>query len=324
MPTVPRRPAAQRERDQLKARRLRGRPVGPRRPPGRGRPPVRRLRPSRGRLVCALADRRGGGISQLRTKRPGAQAVGCPARHGPAGLARRRRRQRVVGELWTLNRIALVIARLTGVRHHPAYVWALRHRLGWTVQRPRRCAAERDQAAIDRWVTERWPWIKQTPGRMASMAGALCYGARGGAQLCFHSRVGHYDTERLIQMLGALRRSQAAGRPPWRWDGLPAHRSTAMRTWLNTQRSWLVVERLPVHAPELNPVEGCGPTARRSSSPTSPRPSGRGDRPGPPGDRAGAPPAAAGLLVAAACRPVRLLPHQPNPSTNPKTLPLGI
>jgi transposase len=33
--------------------------------------------------------------------------------------------------LWTLERIVLVIERLTGVRHHPAHVWALlRHRLG--------------------------------------------------------------------------------------------------------------------------------------------------------------------------------------------------
>jgi transposase len=68
------------------------------------------------------------------------------------------------GELWTLDRIAVVIQRLTGVRHHPAHVWALlRHRLGWTVQRPTRRAAERDQDAIDRWVKERWPQIKQTP-----------------------------------------------------------------------------------------------------------------------------------------------------------------
>jgi DDE superfamily endonuclease len=29
-----------------------------------------------------------------------------------------------------------------------------------------------------------------------------------------------------------------------------------MRAWLSTQRSWLVVERLPAYAPELNPVEG--------------------------------------------------------------------
>jgi transposase len=46
------------------------------------------------------------------------------------------------------------------VRHHPAHVWGLLHqRLGWTVQRPERRAAERDQAAIDPWVAERWPRI---------------------------------------------------------------------------------------------------------------------------------------------------------------------
>jgi transposase len=69
-----------------------------------------------------------------------------------------------VGELWTLDRITLLIERLTGVRHHPAHVWAiLHHRLGWTVQRPRRRATERDQAAIDRWIAADWPRIKQTP-----------------------------------------------------------------------------------------------------------------------------------------------------------------
>jgi len=29
-----------------------------------------------------------------------------------------------------------------------------------------------------------------------------------------------------------------------------------MRAWLNRQRSWLVLERLPAYAPELNPTEG--------------------------------------------------------------------
>jgi transposase len=29
-----------------------------------------------------------------------------------------------------------------------------------------------------------------------------------------------------------------------------------MRAWLNRQRHWLVVERLPAYAPDLNPVEG--------------------------------------------------------------------
>jgi transposase len=57
-----------------------------------------------------------------------------------------------------------VIDRLTGVHHHLAHVWALLHyRLGWSVQRPGRRAAERDQAAIEQWVKQDWPRIKQTP-----------------------------------------------------------------------------------------------------------------------------------------------------------------
>jgi transposase len=63
-----------------------------------------------------------------------------------------------VGELRTLDRIATVIERLTGVQHHPAWGWALlRHRLGWSAQRPKPRAAERDQAAIDRWVKDDGP-----------------------------------------------------------------------------------------------------------------------------------------------------------------------
>ncbi|HEV2928760.1 MAG TPA: winged helix-turn-helix domain-containing protein [Propionibacteriaceae bacterium] len=168
-----------------------------------------------------------------------------------------------------------MIERLTGVHHHPAWVWALlHHRLGWSVQRPMRRAAERDQAAIDRWVKERWPQILQTPKRpraclvffdesalsltpnvrrtwapvghpavlthpfnwkKASMAAGLCYGVRGGgAQLAFHITAGNYDTQRLIQVLGELRRFLDGEKATLLWDGLPAHRSTAMRAWLAT------------------------------------------------------------------------------------------
>jgi transposase len=86
-----------------------------------------------------------------------------------------------VGELWTVDRVALVIERLTGVRHHPAWVWALlHHRLGWSVQRPKRRAAERDQAAIDRWVRERWPQIKQTVSVWACGPGGSLSGSGAG------------------------------------------------------------------------------------------------------------------------------------------------
>jgi transposase len=93
--------------------------------------------------------------------------------------------------------------------------------------------------------------------KKASMAAALCYGVRGGgAQLAFHITAGNYDTDTLIEVLGELRRFLGGEKATLLWDGLPAHRSTAMWAWLATQRSWLVVERLPAYASELNPVEG--------------------------------------------------------------------
>jgi hypothetical protein len=105
--------------------------------------------------------------------------------------------------------------------------------------------------------------------KKASMAAALCYGVRGGgAQLCFHVTAGNYDTDTLIDVLSELRRFLGGEKATLLWDGLPAHRSRAMRAWLNTQRSWLVVERLPAYAPDLNPTEACGPASRPSSWPT--------------------------------------------------------
>jgi transposase len=80
--------------------------------------------------------------------------------------------------LWTLERITEVTWRLTGVRHHPVQVWRiLTQRLGWRPQRPRRIAAERDQAAVDHWLAEEWPRIKRgraagAPGWSSSMRAA--------------------------------------------------------------------------------------------------------------------------------------------------------
>jgi hypothetical protein len=93
--------------------------------------------------------------------------------------------------------------------------------------------------------------------KKASMAAAICYGVRGGgASLAFHIHPGNYDTDSLIGVLGELRHFLGGEKATLLWDGLPAHRSAAMGAWIRRQRSWLVVERLPAYAPELNPVEG--------------------------------------------------------------------
>ncbi len=67
-------------------------------------------------------------------------------------------------ELWTLPRVADVIERVTGVAYHPGHVWRiLRVQLGWSRQRPARRAVERDDAAIEQWVKQRWPKLKKAP-----------------------------------------------------------------------------------------------------------------------------------------------------------------
>jgi transposase len=68
-------------------------------------------------------------------------------------------------DLWTLQRVAEVIERLTGVSYHPAHVWhILRYELNWSWQRPARRATERNDEAIRRWVKQRWPQLKKGHG----------------------------------------------------------------------------------------------------------------------------------------------------------------
>ena len=109
------------------------------------------------------------------------------------------------------------IDREFGVAYHPSHVWwLLRHRLGWSPQRPVRQAKERDQAAVQRWVDEDWPRIKANARRRkaclvfldefnwkrTSIAAALCYGIGGGAAtVVFHVQAGSYDTASLIGVL---------------------------------------------------------------------------------------------------------------------------
>ena len=65
-------------------------------------------------------------------------------------------------DVWTLDRIALLIQGLTGIQLSTPSTWRLlRGRLGWSVQRPQRQAKERDEEAIQHWVAHEWPRIKQ-------------------------------------------------------------------------------------------------------------------------------------------------------------------
>jgi len=66
-------------------------------------------------------------------------------------------------DLWTLPRVAAVIARTFRVTYHPAHVWKILRGEGWSCQKPERRALERDDEAIERWKRYRWTAIKKKP-----------------------------------------------------------------------------------------------------------------------------------------------------------------
>jgi transposase len=89
-----------------------------------------------------------------------------------------------------------------------------------------------------------------------SMAGALAYEPDGSdASLVFQMRPGAYNDETLIEFLAEMCTLLAGRSVNLIWDGLPSHRSRRMKTWIATQRHWLIVEQLPGYGHDLNPIE---------------------------------------------------------------------
>lgn len=89
-----------------------------------------------------------------------------------------------------------------------------------------------------------------------SVASALAYRWDGRrSRLYFQTRPGSYGAESLILFLKDLRRHFRGQQVILVWDGLPAHKSRILQTYLQSQRHWLQEERLPGYAPDLNPVE---------------------------------------------------------------------
>lgn len=65
--------------------------------------------------------------------------------------------------LWTLERITEVVRKIFGVKYHPAHMWKILQRMGWSPQKPTTSARERDDEAVQRWLEEEWPRIKKGP-----------------------------------------------------------------------------------------------------------------------------------------------------------------
>jgi putative transposase len=88
------------------------------------------------------------------------------------------------------------------------------------------------------------------------MAAALAYRPdRSQAALVFQIKDGAYNSDSLVEFLTDFHAHFAGDKITLIWDGLPSHRSKAMKAWIATQRTWLDVEQLPGYAHDLNPVE---------------------------------------------------------------------
>jgi transposase len=107
-----------------------------------------------------------GGMKNLESSGP----VGRPRKISPSDLKKIEkillkgaRAYGIDADLWTLSRVGKVISSITGHSYGVSGVWYVMKGLGWSVQRPAKRAAERDQVEVDHWIKETWPAVKKTP-----------------------------------------------------------------------------------------------------------------------------------------------------------------
>jgi transposase len=114
-------------------------------------------------LACAET----GGRDALRTRTPpGPSARLSPEQlqQLPALLLKGAEAYGFLGDVWTRQRIADVIARHFGVRLSLPTISRVMQRIGWTHQRPELYAVQRDDTAIEQWKSTRWPVLKKKHG----------------------------------------------------------------------------------------------------------------------------------------------------------------
>jgi transposase len=105
-----------------------------------------------------------GGVETLRNrKRPGAPSRLTPSQKSeiPELLSKGAESYGFRGEIWTCERVAVVIRRYYGVSYHPSHVSRILRSLGWSLQKPKRRANQRNEDEIQEWLEEKWPEIRK-------------------------------------------------------------------------------------------------------------------------------------------------------------------
>ena len=246
---------------------------------------------SRGRGINALAARKGTGRPRKLTPLQERQVFRWINGKNP-------RQYGLDFGLWTRQIVRELVAMKFDVSVSLASVGALLARLGLTAQKPLQRAYQRDPEAIERWQRETYPtlaaqakrdgaasyfwdesgvradrvqgktWapIGQTPvghvpGQRQSISAASAGSAKGA--FWFATYHGALNGESFV---GLLKKLMHRRKKPVRLvlDGLPAHKTKAVKTSVPATQGRLPVHMLPGYAPELNPDDLVWSHAKRT------------------------------------------------------------
>lgn len=200
--------------------------------------------------------------------------------------------------LWTRQIVGELIAQRFGVRLSLASIGALLARQGLTAQKPLQRAYQRDPQAIERWQRQTYPAIARqakraqadiyfwdesgfradavqgktwgakghtpvvsVPGQRQGISAASAVSAKGA--FWFATYAGALHGELFVELLRKLMRGR---RRPLHLilDGLPAHKSKAVKQYVAGLQGKLTLHYLPGYAPDLNPDELVWSHAKRT------------------------------------------------------------
>lgn len=206
--------------------------------------------------------------------------------------------------LWTRQIVAELIRQKFTVTLSLASVGALLARLGLTAQKPLQQAYQRDPQAVARWEKEIYPaivrrakrekaeiyfwdesgfradavqgrtWaakgatpVVHVPGQRQGISAASAVNSKGG--FWFITYKGGLNGELFVAL---LRKMMKGRRKPIHLvlDGLPAHKTKAVRAYVDSLQGKLTLHFLPGYAPDLNPDELVWSYAKRTGVARSP------------------------------------------------------
>ncbi len=77
-----------------------------------------------------------------------------------------------LGDVWTQDRVRVVIQQVFGISYHRDHVGRILKAIRWSVQKPVERATPRDEEPLARWQAEEWPAIKKS--RSGATNNRLC------------------------------------------------------------------------------------------------------------------------------------------------------